>query len=152
MRSDSLGEAKRFRFSSCALDREVIEGNHDAVGKRAPRRVPLTLPGAVVAEPAPRIVVDCVLPPVIAKARVEVKGRLDLGVETRGNLKQHLVEPAGLWTAQVSEETDVAVRRLKRQNPGKMLSHDFAFHRPSPGIEHFAFTFLIQMFCKNMQD
>jgi len=33
-----------------------------------------------------------------------------------------------------------------------MLSHDFAFHRPSPGIEHFASTFFLQVFCKNMQD
>src|SRR5713101_6896748 len=103
MRSDSLREA-RDSFFSCAIDREVIEGNHDAVGKRAPRRVPLTLPGAVVAEPAPRIVVDGVLPPVIAKARVKVKGRLGLGVEPSRDLKHHLVEPARLGTAQFSEE------------------------------------------------
>src|SRR5213078_3775401 len=104
---------KMISFFSCALVREVIEGDPDAVGKRAPRRVPFTLAGAVVAEPPPRIVVDRVHAPVIAKVRIEVKGRLGLGVEPRGYLKEHFVEPARLRTAQVSEEADVAVRRLE---------------------------------------
>src|SRR5712692_8738924 len=152
MRSDSLRKAKRLRFSSCAIDREVVESDHDAVCKRAPRRIPLALPRAVVAEPSLRIVVDSILPPVIAKARIEVKGRLGLGVGPRGDLKQHLIEPARLWAPQVSEETDVAVRRLKRRNPGKAPSHDLAFHRPSPGIEHFASPSFFRFFVTSMQD
>lgn len=78
---------------SCALDREVIQGDPDAVGKRAPRRIPFALPRAVVAEPPLRIVVDSILPPVIAKTQVEVQRRFDLGVEPRRDLKQHLIEP-----------------------------------------------------------
>src|SRR5216683_3918107 len=97
LRSDSL-LPKRSLWSS-ALHFEVIEGHHDAVGKRAPRRVPLALPRAVVAEPPLRIVVDSILAPVIAKARVEVKRWFDLGVQPRRDLKQHFIEPAGLWTA-----------------------------------------------------
>src|SRR5437899_6267846 len=133
-------------FLSCALVCEVIEGDPDAVCKRAPRRIPFTLPGAVVAEPPPRIVVDCVLPPVIAKVRIEVKGRLGLGVEPRGDLKEHLVEPARPRTTQVSEEADVPVRRFKRRNPGKTPSHDLAFHPPSLRLEHFASPSFVRFF------
>src|SRR5439155_24166358 len=85
---------KMISFFLCALVREVIEGDPDAVGKRAPCRIPFSLPGAVVAEPPPWIMVDCVLPPVTAKVRIEVKRRFGLRVEPRGDLKEHLVEPA----------------------------------------------------------
>src|SRR5206468_1932561 len=61
------------------------------------------------------------------------------------------VEPARPRTAQVSEEADVAVRRLKRRNPGKPPAHDLAFHPPSLGIEHFASPSFCR-FLKNMQD
>src|SRR5437667_11325449 len=126
------------RSFSCALVRKVIEGDPDAVGKGAASRIPRAISRPVVTEPPTRIAVNCVLPPVIAKTRIEVKGRLGLGVEPCGDLKHHSVEPARQRTAQLSEEADVLVRRLERRNPGKTPSHDLAFHPPSLGIEHFA--------------